>query len=186
MTQLKPLVDDSINLRDLMRFCSVGENGNWMYLSFLTNFVDWISDEEMKLQALDHFNTFISSRFEYIDSLRTEFSNSTFDFLNKKWEIIYSFKPLSNSSSISQFLQGPISTSLMKFLFSVEMNWPVILIGDRGSGKSSLIKQAAAIAGVNLQSMSLTASSDISDIIGSFEQKTFHSKVIDEYKISET
>jgi len=58
----------------------------------------------------------------------------------------------------------------MKLLFSVEMNWPVILIGEKG--QQNLVKQAASLAGVNLHSMVLNSTSDISDIIGSFEQKT--------------
>jgi|JI10StandDraft_1071094.scaffolds.fasta_scaffold167296_3 midasin len=64
--------------------------------------------------------------------------------------------------------------TLLKLLFSAKMNWPVILIGDKGSGKSSIIKQAANLASVKLNTIVLNSTSDISDIIGSFEQKISH------------
>jgi len=56
----------------------------------------------------------------------------------------------------------------------VTQNWPVILVAEKASGKSQVIKQAASIAGVKLNTLVLNSASDISDIIGSFEQKTLH------------
>lgn len=50
----------------------------------------------------------------------------------------------------------------------------MILVGEKGSGKSSVVKQAAGVAGVSLHTLVLNNSSDISDIIGAFEQKTLH------------
>lgn len=53
---------------------------------------------------------------------------------------------------------------------SVMLNWPVLLIGPSGSGKSCLINSAAAAIGATVDVFSLSADIDASDLVGGFEQ----------------
>ncbi|KAF8466620.1 hypothetical protein BDZ91DRAFT_848756 [Kalaharituber pfeilii] len=52
----------------------------------------------------------------------------------------------------------------------VERNWPCILVGPSGSGKSSIIRLLAVIAGSVLDEMALNTDIDTMDIVGGFEQ----------------
>ncbi|RPB22298.1 midasin [Terfezia boudieri ATCC MYA-4762] len=59
----------------------------------------------------------------------------------------------------------------------VEQNWPCILVGPSGSGKSSIIRLLANIAGHKLDEMALNTDVDTIDIVGGFEQVDVSRKV---------
>eukprot|EP00741_Cyanophora_paradoxa_P000351 tig00000403_g342.t1 len=52
----------------------------------------------------------------------------------------------------------------------VEMGWLAILVGPPASGKTSLVRLLAALAGAPLREMAVTSASDTSDLLGCFEQ----------------
>ena len=55
-------------------------------------------------------------------------------------------------------------------LHCVNQKWPVILVGESASGKSSLIRSLAALSGTSVVEYPVTGETDISDLIGGFEQ----------------
>src|SRR5205085_2054370 len=59
----------------------------------------------------------------------------------------------------------------------VEQNWPCILVGPSGSGKSSIIRLLASISGHELDEMALNTDVDTIDIVGGFEQVDISRKV---------
>lgn len=61
----------------------------------------------------------------------------------------------------------PLLESLVQAL---GRGWMALLVGGPGSGKTSLARGAAALAGVGLLEVALTAGTDTSDLLGSFEQ----------------
>ena len=78
------------------------------------------------------------------------------------------------TESVSQ-LQYPIDgqqgLSLYEStLLAVEMAWPVILVGQTGSGKSIMIHNLATIAGAKVITIPMNRDIDISDLIGGLEQ----------------
>jgi len=81
-----------------------------------------------------------------------------------------------NSSERSALLiqQLPVVETVMT---CVEQNWPCILVGPSGSGKSSIIRLLAGISGHKLDEMALNTDVDTIDIVGGFEQVDVSRKV---------
>ena len=70
--------------------------------------------------------------------------------------------------------QLPVMETVMT---CVEQNWPCILVGPSGSGKSSIIRLLASILGHKLDEMALNTDVDTIDIVGGFEQVDVSRKV---------
>jgi midasin len=61
---------------------------------------------------------------------------------------------------------GPMEALLM----SVKQNWPVIMVGPPGSGKTAVINQLASFVGADLVTFSMNADVDAMDLVGGYEQ----------------
>lgn len=65
----------------------------------------------------------------------------------------------------------PSQTELLETaLTCVRQAWPLILVGDSGSGKTSIIRLLAQICGARLVQFSMTADIDSTDLLGEFDQ----------------
>ncbi|KAJ8113010.1 hypothetical protein OPT61_g4755 [Boeremia exigua] len=60
--------------------------------------------------------------------------------------------------------------SMEALLISVKQNWPVILVGPPGSGKTTMINQLASFIGADLVTFSMNADVDAMDLVGGYEQ----------------
>ncbi|CAO2651483.1 Nn.00g040530.m01.CDS01 [Neocucurbitaria sp. VM-36] len=61
---------------------------------------------------------------------------------------------------------GPMESLLV----SVKQEWPVIVVGPPGSGKTALINQLASFVGADLVTFSMNADVDAMDLVGGYEQ----------------
>lgn len=61
----------------------------------------------------------------------------------------------------------PIMESL---LVCVQQNWPVILVGSSGVGKSYFLKSLASLVGAKLETFAMNADIDATDLVGGYEQ----------------
>ena len=52
----------------------------------------------------------------------------------------------------------------------IQMNWPCLLVGVGGCGKSTIIKTISDLCNSHLEELCLTSSTDVSELIGNFEQ----------------
>lgn len=50
------------------------------------------------------------------------------------------------------------------------MRWPALVVGHRGSGKTSIIQGLAAAVGARLTEVAMTPSVDVTELLGCFEQ----------------
>ena len=73
----------------------------------------------------------------------------------------------------------PDTTSILKvpqlgpmeaLLISVKQNWPVILVGPPGAGKTAMVNQLASFVGAELVTFSMNADVDAMDLVGGYEQ----------------
>lgn len=55
-------------------------------------------------------------------------------------------------------------------MVSVRQNWPVILVGPPGSGKTTIVNQLASFVGASLVTFSMNADIDAMDLVGGYEQ----------------
>jgi midasin len=67
-------------------------------------------------------------------------------------------------------LKVPQLGPMEALLISVKQNWPVIVVGSPGSGKTAMINQLASFVGVDLVTFSMNADVDAMDLVGGYEQ----------------
>jgi len=61
--------------------------------------------------------------------------------------------------------------SLEAASFCIDRGWMTIVVGQAASGKTTVVKTLARLAGKDLQRIALTSATDTSELLGSFEQK---------------
>lgn len=59
---------------------------------------------------------------------------------------------------------------LEALVISVQQNWPTIIVGPPGSGKTSILNQLASFAGASMVTFSMNADIDAMDLVGGYEQ----------------
>ncbi|KAF2274496.1 midasin [Westerdykella ornata] len=67
-------------------------------------------------------------------------------------------------------LRIPQLAPMEALMISVRHNWPVILVGPAGSGKTSMINQMASFVGADLATFAMNADVDAMDLVGGYEQ----------------
>ena len=71
------------------------------------------------------------------------------------------------SVSTLRIAQLPPMEALM---VSVRQNWPIIIVGPPGSGKTSILNQLASLTGASLITFAMNADIDAMDLVGGYEQ----------------
>ena len=75
-----------------------------------------------------------------------------------------------NDEESLAILRGNLD-SLEAASFCIDRGWMTIVVGQAASGKTTLVKTLARLAGKDLQRIALTSATDTSELLGSFEQK---------------
>ncbi|KAF2804010.1 midasin [Mytilinidion resinicola] len=70
----------------------------------------------------------------------------------------------------TQILQRSRYAAAESLMICAQQNWPVILVGPPGAGKSSLINHIAGATGATLVTFAMNADIDAMDLVGGFEQ----------------
>ncbi|KAF2751085.1 midasin [Sporormia fimetaria CBS 119925] len=76
---------------------------------------------------------------------------------------------LTRPNSVSH-LRVPQLAPMEALMISVKQNWPVILVGPPGSGKTVMINQLASFVGADLAVFAMNADVDAMDLVGGYEQ----------------
>ncbi|KAJ9639422.1 AAA ATPase midasin [Coniosporium tulheliwenetii] len=64
----------------------------------------------------------------------------------------------------------PYLAAMESLMICVQQSWPVILVGQSGAGKTSLVNQLASTVGADLVSFSMNSDIDAMDLVGGYEQ----------------
>jgi midasin len=157
------------NLRDTLRWLHllhelnkstfVGKAADYQQLLFLQRFRD-PTDVQKTSKALslpEDINLSFHSRFHNLSALSYQCG---LGILERKGK--YQSQILNYGGQNLEILES--------LLLCVQNNWPCLLIGPSGSGKSSAIHHLASIGGAEVVELPLNADMDTMDLIGGYEQ----------------
>lgn len=166
------------NLRDVFRWCELmvtesqtGTEGAAHFVDAI--FVDRFRSKVDREMARKKFRTFfltdippisydfnIFHHFIQIGNVKSprHLSNETDSYFGGAFQ--------RTEPDILRTLQRPMETVAR----CVNMNWPCLLVGGTSSGKSTILRVLSESMNITLEEMPLTPSSDVSDLLGSFEQ----------------
>ena len=167
------------NLRDILRWLELLSSNTGLTI---------------QRQAGDFMNLVVRQRFRTpqdrakVDQLYTEVfgqprkTRRLFHSITKEWiQVGHSLilrrtnSPLPSTEALTLLIrQLPI---LETMITCIEKKWPCILVGPSGSGKSSVIRLLASVAGYELDEMALNTDIDTMDIVGGFEQADVSRKI---------
>lgn len=162
------------NLRDIMRWLALGENQNNLELSpdSPLEFVGEIYTERFRsTEDRGMVTHLIQESFgNRIDS----FGNAHISTSPKHTQLGHSLIERSTEWRLPAYLP----TTLQRHLNSaqamakcIENGWLVILVGDAGSGKTSLLRYVASVYGTKTVEFHANSATDTTDLLGSFEQE---------------
>ncbi|KAF1847542.1 P-loop containing nucleoside triphosphate hydrolase protein [Cucurbitaria berberidis CBS 394.84] len=149
------LDDQVFNLRDTLR---------WLQL---------LASKDFAGSARDFLETIFVQRF------RAESDRSR---IRKLFEILYGvYEPrmsLFHNLSTRALQVGlgllsrdtAVTRSVEAMLISIKQDWPVIVVGSSGSGKTAMINQLASLVGADVVAFPMNADVDAMDLVGGYEQ----------------
>ncbi|KAI5016290.1 hypothetical protein ZWY2020_006141 [Hordeum vulgare] len=162
------------NLRDIMRSCDMiagspdtSKNDcflNTIYLQRMRTAVD--RDEVLKL-------------YEEVFQIKPSIHQSKMLYVNADCLVIGNASIRRNNSrsyavQINQLNILPgILHSLEAAIHCIHQGWLCILVGQHSSGKTSLIRMLAQLSGNTLNELNLSSATDVSELLGCFEQYNF-------------
>lgn len=111
----------------------------------------------------------VPAKLEYVETRSAWFDNALFvgNALVTQQRKQHSGKasPEGGSALLMQWM-----SQLQAVAHCIQEGWPSIIVGPSGSGKTTLVRQLANMTGNKMHELSLTASSDTSELLGSYEQ----------------
>ena len=159
------------NLRDVFRWCKVivyFQETHWSP----EKFVDMIYLQRLRNQT-DRDQ--VAARF--LSIFGVDVSVTKFPRFRSSPITIQIGKACLSRKKTSNALLSPYPRGLGRQLehigVCVEMNWPCLLVGRSGSGKSKAIRWLASATGNNLRELVLNSSTDATELLGCYEQIDF-------------
>jgi AAA ATPase containing von Willebrand factor type A (vWA) domain len=166
------------NLRDVFRLCELishhHESSGKIECAKFSNIVYWqrlrSSNDRMMLSKCyqTHFDDELSAN----DAIHVEFKD---DSVNIGCAILRRNLKCLPKSCHDLVGREPVKlrhimSALESVALCVEMSWPCLLVGSPSCGKSSILKYLAESCNRQMVEIALTPSSDVNELIGSFEQ----------------
>ena len=165
------------NLRDIFRWCQLLQShGANMDSERAAKFADMLYTQRLRT---NHDRSLITKR------LHAHFGDAS-ENSYPRLEITHDHVLIGNTSlkrylSSSHWLDVPtmpkaesFSQSLLRPMEAVacciHMDWPCLLVGPSSSGKSVILKTLADSCNVHLETLAMTSSTDVTELIGCFEQ----------------
>jgi hypothetical protein len=165
------------NLRDIFRWCQLLQNNGGKISSDLAaKYADMLYTQRLRT---DHDRSLIEKRINAHFGISTRKSYPKLEVTEES--VLVGTTLLKRFSSSSHWSDVPtqesephISLSLLRPMEAVacciRMNWPCLLVGTTSSGKSALLKTLADACNVHIETLAMSSSTDVTELIGCFEQ----------------
>lgn len=130
------------------------------------------SNKQLKLQLRSQLKASVREKFG-LDSVYVERVPSVLELDKdivcfKKFSLLKGPLPIYESSSIEFIIDAPtVRNNLMKIVRAMQLDRPILLEGDPGAGKTSVVTALAKLTGHELIRINLSEQTDISDLFGS-------------------
>ncbi len=165
------------NLRDIFRWCQLMQH--YCYHTPLDSAQKCADMLYIQRLRTDHDRSLVGERFiSYFGTCRIK-SHPKLEVTTKHVRVgstvLDRFSCSSHWSAIPTLESEPdLSESLLRPLEAiaccVRMNWPCLLVGPSSSGKSTLLRTLADACNVHIETLAMSSSTDVTELIGCFEQ----------------
>ena len=166
------------NLRDIFRWCQLlTSGGNAVTSDFVARYADILYTQRLRTEV---DRSLIENRFRnHFGDIFKPSADAKLDVTNGKVVIgktvLQRFPETSHWSGVPVEEPGPdLSESLLRPMEAVascvRMNWACLLIGPSSSGKSALLRNISRACNVHIETLAMTSSTDVTELIGCFEQ----------------
>ncbi|GAA5887893.1 hypothetical protein JCM5296_001800, partial [Sporobolomyces johnsonii] len=164
------------NLRDVLRWLTLvrsssgldgrrGEAVEYFRLLYIQRFRNLVDRNHVARLFAEAFGELVDPAERPWPSFTSRHAQIGHSLLPRSDSTISSGRPSTSPRLLQHSLQ-PLE-ALVKCL---DMGWLAILTGPRGTGKTSLVRQVAALGGRRLREFSMNAEVDTLELLGSFEQ----------------
>ena len=162
------------NLRDLLRWLSlISKSSSVLSAANPGDFEDMLVLGRFRdLKAVEAVKAGVHSPFKDASRTRTRYRNLGNNFIQCGFGFLQKFLIGGETVHIPE---GKCLAPLESVMIAIEQNWPCLLVGPSGSGKSRLLHGLASNCGADVVSLALNNAMDTMDIIGGYDQVDFTS-----------
>ncbi|KAM0253891.1 hypothetical protein ACHAQJ_007123 [Trichoderma viride] len=186
------LMDRQMNLRDLLKWCrrlqecllaagsTTGEEPitettrDWMFMEAVDCFVGSCPDEELGKQLVyaiaeemhlskERADHYLTANIPPLEENDVQFSIGRVQLRKKKIvnRLQKSKRPFASTAHAKKLLE--------QIAVAVKLNEPVLLVGETGIGKTTVVQQLAESLGHKLIAVNLSQQSEVGDLLGGFK-----------------
>ncbi|KAK7422363.1 AAA ATPase midasin [Neonectria punicea] len=195
------IMDRQMTLRDLLKWCRrlrecllaagsisgdepISETTHdWMFMEAVDCFVGSCPDQELGKQLIyaiaeemqlskDRAEHYISANIPPLEESETQFSIGRVVLRKKKLSnrVQKSKRPFASTAHAKKLLE--------QIAVSVKLNEPVLLVGETGIGKTTVVQQLAESLGHKLIAVNLSQQSEVGDLLGGFKPVNMRSLAV--------
>ena len=166
------------NLRDIFRWCQLlqTDNGGEISSDCAGKYADMLYTQRLRTdhdrsliekRFHDHFGSASKKPYPKLEVRENDVLVGTTKLQRFQCTSYWSDIPTQNSEpDIAQSLIRPMEAVAC----CIHMNWPCLLIGPASSGKSAIIKTLGDVCNVHIETLAMSSSTDVTELIGCFEQ----------------
>ena len=159
-----------INLRDIQRWLQLADRGDQQIRA--KQFLDVIIAHRFRSEE-DRASVYRLYENVFRDlqpGRKSHYHNLAPDYLQIGLGIMRRDPVLQLSPAPSMGILPKDLPILESLITCIDQSWPSILVGGTGCGKTTLLKNLAAVSGSNLVELALNPDTDAMDLVGGFEQ----------------
>jgi len=169
------------NLRDVFRWCELIEAGHSSYAAgardlYYQRFRTQNDRNRVDTTFRKHFGCSMipngSPEFEVLDS-SVRIGETKLSRLDQSYQVLQTQRTIRESDLLFSRL-----VPMEAVARCINLRWPCLLVGGSGTGKTSIVSSLAGLCNATLVEHCLSPSSDVSELVGGYEQSETMSKEI--------